>query len=380
MQLVLSEDQELISKTVADFIGERSPVSRFRTLRDTNDDTGYSKELWKEMAELGWVGISIPEEYGGAGLGLADLAIVLEGLGAQLAPEPFLSTVLLGVRALIRGGTKAQQSAWLSRVSAGEGILSLAYQERGSRYDLDVVETRAVVGENGFSLTGEKTLVLDGHIADSFLVSARTSGAERSSEGVSIFLVPSDAEGLTVTRQTRVDYRNSAVVSLSGVTIGSDSLVGELNQGVTLLEDVVDYATAGLCAEMVGGMQQAFKMTMEHVKGRKQFETVVGSFQALKHRAADVFIELELAKSATMACTRAIDEGAENAAKLVSLAKARCSDAYLLTANEGVQMFGGVGMTDEYDIGLYLKRARACELTFGDSSFHRNRWALLGGY
>ena len=380
MQLVLSEDQELISKTVGDFVEERSPVSRFRALRDSNDDTGYSKALWKEMAELGWVGISIPEEYGGAGMGLADLAIVLEGLGSRLAPEPFFSTVLLGGQMLIRGGTKDQQGTWLPGIAAGEKIISLAYQELGSRYDLNVVETRAEDINNGFSITGEKILVLDGHVSDGFLVVARTAGDSRSSEGISIFLVPSDADGLVVTRQTRVDFRNSAVVSLSGVFVQRNALVGELHRGATLLEDVVDYATAGLCSEMLGGMQQAFKLTMDHVKERKQFETAVGSFQALKHRAADIFIELELARSATMACTRAIDEESENSSKLVSLAKARCSDAYLLASNEGVQMFGGVGMTDEYDIGLYLKRARACELTFGDSSFHRNRWALLGGY
>jgi alkylation response protein AidB-like acyl-CoA dehydrogenase len=380
VQLVLTEDQELIAKTAADFVEEKSPVSRFRTLRDSGDPLGYSKELWTEMAELGWVGIPIGEEYGGAGMGLADLAIVLEALGRNLAPEPFISSVLLGARALTRAGSEAQQKAWLSGIASGEKLLTLAYQEANSRYDLHAVETRAEASGDGYCLTGEKVQVLDGHVADGFLVSARTVGGPRSTDGISVFLVPADAEGLSVTRQTRVDHRNAALLGLAGVRVGPDALVGESDRGAALLEDVIDYATAGLCAEMLGGMQQAFAMTLDHVKERKQFETVVGSFQALKHRAADVFIELELAKSATMAATRAIDEEAENTAALVSLAKARCSDAYVLVTNEAVQMFGGVGMTDEYDIGFYMKRARACELSFGDATYHRDRWARLGGY
>jgi acyl-CoA dehydrogenase len=377
MDLVLTEDQELIAKTAADFVREKSPLARMRALRDTNDATGFSRALWKQMAELGWVGIAFPESVGGAGLGFAELAVVLEQLGRALAPEPFLSTVLLGGQALLLGGSEAQQQAWLPRVCAGDALLALAHQEAKSRYDVHHVETRAERAGAGWRISGEKLQVLDGAVADALLIPARTSGGVADAAGISLFLVTKGAAGLTLTRQTRLDSRGAALVRLGGV---AGELVGAEGQAGALLERVVDRATVGLCAEMLGGMQQAFELTLEHLKTRKQFDVPIGSFQALKHRAADVFIELELAKSAVMAAARAVDEDDRELARLVSLAKAKCSDAYVLATNEGVQMFGGVGMTDEYDIGLYMKRARAAELTFGDAAHHRARWATLNGY
>jgi alkylation response protein AidB-like acyl-CoA dehydrogenase len=380
MDLIRTEDQELIAKTAGDFVKQRSPIARVRELRDTNDPVGFSRALWKEMAELGWVGIAFPEPVGGAGLGFAELAVVMEELGRTLAPEPFLSTVLLAGQTLRLSGDAAKQAAWLPRVCKGEAVLALAQQEARSRYDLAHVETRAEPAGAGFRLTGEKVQVLDGHVADALVVVARTAGGARDAAGLTLFLVPKDAAGLAVTRQSRVDGRNAALVRLDGVSVGADAVVGSAGAGHALLASAVDRATVGLCAEMLGGMQQAFALTLEHLKSRVQFGVPIGSFQALKHRAANVFIEIELAKSAVMAAARAVDAGDSDLAKLVSLAKARCSDAYLLAANEGVQMFGGVGTTDEYDIGFYLKRARAAELSFGDAAFHRARWATLSGY
>jgi alkylation response protein AidB-like acyl-CoA dehydrogenase len=377
MDLVLPEDQELIAKTAADFVKEKSPVARMRALRDANEPACFSRTLWKEMAELGWVGLAFPERFGGAGLGFAELAVVLEELGKTLAPEPFLGTVLMGGQALALGGSEAQQQSWLPRLCAGDAIVSLAHQEPRSRYDVHHVETRAERTDAGWKLTGEKTQVLDGHVADALLIPARTSGGAADAAGISLFLVTKGAAGLTATRQSRLDARGAALVKLAGV---AGELVGVEGQAGALLSRVIDRATIGLCAEMLGGMQQAFALTVEHLKTRKQFDVPIGSFQALKHRAADVFIELELARSVVMAAARAVDENAADLAKLASLAKAKCSDAYVLATNEGVQMFGGVGMTDEYDIGLYMKRARAAELTFGDAAFHRARWASLGGY
>jgi acyl-CoA dehydrogenase len=326
------------------------------------------------------VGIALPEAVGGAGLGFAELAVVLEELGRTLAPEPFLSTVLLAGQTLLLSGDAAKQAAWLPRICKGEAVLALAQQEARSRWDLAHVETRAEASGGGFRLTGEKLQVLDGHVADAFVVAARTAGGPRDAAGITLFLVPKGTAGLAVTRQSRVDGRNAAQVRLEGVSASADAVVGALGGGHALLAGAVDRATVGLCAEMLGGMEQAFALTVEHLKSRIQFGVPIGSFQALKHRAANVFIELELAKSAVMAAARAVDAGDPDLARLVSLAKARCSDAYLLAANEGVQMFGGVGMTDEYDIGFYLKRARAAELTFGDAAFHRARWATLSGY
>jgi acyl-CoA dehydrogenase len=380
MELVLTEDQELIAKTAADFVKQKSPIARVRELRDSGDAVGFSRALWKEMAELGWVGIAFPEEHGGAGLGFAELAVVLEELGRTLAPEPFLSTVLLAGQALLLSGDAAKSATWLPRVCKGEAVLALAQQEARSRYDLGAVETQAERVGAGFRLRGEKIQVLDGHVADALVVVARTAGGPRETQGLTLFLVPQGAAGLSVTRQARVDGRNAALVRLEGVSVGSDAVVGAVDAGHELLARVIDRATVGLSAEMLGGMQQAFALTVEHLKSRMQFGVPIGSFQALKHRAANVFIELELAKSALMAAARAVDGAEPDLARLVSLCKARCSDAYVLATNEGVQMFGGVGMTDEYDIGFYMKRARAAELTFGDAAFHRARWATLSGY
>ena len=380
MQLVLTEDQELLGKTAADFAAEHSPVARVRALRDAGDETGFSRKLWKEMAELGWVGVPFPESLGGAEMGLSELAVVLEALGRNLAPEPFLSTVLLGGQALLRAGSETQQKEWLEGVVAGEKFLALAQQERGSRFDLHRVATRAEKDGPGWRLRGEKIAVLDGGAADAFVVVARTAGAEDDREGIGLFLVPADAPGLRVERQQRVDSRNAASVHLEDCRVGADALLGDADQGLAVLEEVVDLGTAGLCAEMLGSMTEAFERTLDYLKNRIQFGVPIGSFQALKHRAANAFVEIELCRSSVMAAVRALDEGSSEAPKLVSLAKARCSDTAILVANEAVQMHGGIGMTDEHEIGFFLKRARVAELTLGDASWHRARWARLSGY
>ncbi len=380
MRLVLTEDQELLAKTAADFVAEHSPVSRVRQLRDANDSVGFSRPLWKQMAELGWVGIPFAEAVGGAGLGFAELAVVLEALGRGLAPEPFLSTVVLGGQALVLGGSDAQQEAWLPGVVQGDRLLALAHQERRSRYDLHHVSTRAARDGSGWRLSGEKLHVLDGHVADGILVAARTAGAEVEAEGITLFLVSPDAPGLEVVRQTRVDSRNAAVVRLDGVAASDADVVGAVDRGGELLERVVDRACVALCAELLGLMSEAFERTLTYLKQREQFGAVIGSFQALKHRAARLFIQVELSRTAVMAAARAIDEDHPDARRLVSLAKARCSDAAMQVCNEAIQMHGGIGMTDEHEIGFFLKRARAAELTFGDAAHHRDRWARLGRY
>jgi alkylation response protein AidB-like acyl-CoA dehydrogenase len=380
MQLVLTEDQELLAKTARDFVAERSPVSRVRALRDADDATGFSRALWKEMAELGWVGIPFAEVHGGAEMGLAELCVVMEALGRTLAPEPFLSTVLLGGQALLHGGSPAQQAEWLPKIVAGDVVVALATGEPRSRWDLCHVETRADVAGDGWRITGEKSQVLDGHVADLLLVPARTDGDVGDAAGVTIFAVRPDAAGVTIERQRRIDGRNAAQVRLEGVAASADDVVGAVDGGAPIVENAVARATVGLCAEMLGLMQEAFDRTLDYMKAREQFGVPIGSFQALKHRAAREFIAIELCRSAVMAAARAVDAGDDEAAKLVSLAKAQCSESAILVGNESVQMHGGIGMTDEHDIGFYLKRARAAELTFGDAAFHRRRWAELSGY
>ena len=380
MQLVLTEDQELLAKTAADFVADRSPVSRVRQLRDADDALGFSPALWKEMAGLGWTGIPFPEAYGGAGMGLAELAVVLEALGRTLAPEPFLASVLLGGQALLRGGSEAQKRAWLPRVCAGEAFLALAHEERGGRYDPWRVATRAERTPGGYRITGEKAQVLDGSPAHALVVVARSSGGEREREGLSLLLVPAGAQGLEIERQRRVDSRGAAIVRLREVAAPADALVGPEGAAADLLEEVLDLATAGLCAEMLGSAAEALARTLHYLKHRVQFGVPIGSFQALKHRAAQMFIEVELCRSATMAAVRALDAGSPDARALVSLAKARASETAMLVAHEAVQMHGGIGMTDEHEIGFYLKRARVAEQGFGDAAYHRDRWARLSGY
>jgi acyl-CoA dehydrogenase len=380
VELVLSEDQELLAKTATDFVRQHSPVSRVRALRDANDPVGFSRDVWKQMAELGWVGILIPEEYGGASMGLADLAVVLEALGRTLAPEPFLSTVLLAGQLLTHAGSDAQKQAWLPGIAAGEKILTVAYQEARSRYDLNRVTTKAEQQGQSWVLSGEKIQVLDGGAADALIVSARTSGSSNDTTGVTLFLIAKDTPGVRVTRQHRADCRATAIVSLDNVKIGQESVIGDIGAGWPILTHTVDRATVGLCAEMLGGMSYIFEATVEYLKTRQQFGVLIGTFQGLQHRASRLFMEIELARSSTMAAARAADADAADFQQLVSLAKARCSDAYVLAANEGVQMHGGIGMTDEHDAGFYLKRARAAEMTFGDAAWHRDRWAKLNGY
>ena len=379
MALVLTEDQELLAQTARDFVRTNSPVSRLRALRD-GQDMGFSPDMWQEMAQLGWAGILIPEEYGGAGMGLADLAVVLEAVGRNLAPEPFLSTVLLGGQLLADAGSPEQKQTWLPGIATGEKILALAYQEARSRYDLNRVSTQAAAEGDAWRLSGEKIQVLDGQNADALIVSARTAGEDNDPDGITLFLLAPDMPGVAIIPQTRVDNRAAALVTLDGVKVGAESVVGTVGQGFQTLSHIVDLATVGLCAEMLGGMSQIFDNTLAYLKTREQFGVVIGSFQSLKHRAAKVFMEIELCRSTVMAAANAADAGESDLALLVSLAKARCSDAFILATNEGVQMHGGIGMTDEHDAGLYMKRARAAEMTFGDAAWHRDRWARLQGY
>jgi acyl-CoA dehydrogenase len=382
MALVLTEEQQILQATAREFVAGKSSLARVRALRDEPDGDGFTPALWREMAQLGWAGIVLPEAYGGAGLGYLELMVVMEELGRALVPEPMLSSVLLGANAVLLGGSEAQRQAYLPGVAAGETRLALAYQEPGSRYDARRVETRAEPAGDGYRLSGTKTQVLDAPRADHLVVSARAVGTARASGDFALFVVPRAAPGLTVERQRRLDGRVTGLVTLADVSVGADALLGDVGQGGPVLARVLDRATVALTAEMLGGMQATLEMTLDYLKTRQQFGKPIGSFQALKHRAARLFIELELSRSIVMAAHQAVDDGKDDAqvARLASIAKARCSDAFMQIGNEGVQMHGGIGMTDEHDVGLFLKRARAAEIQFGDAAWHRNRVATLDGY
>jgi alkylation response protein AidB-like acyl-CoA dehydrogenase len=381
MQLSLTEDQTMLAKTASAFFAERSPVTRLRKLRDSKDERGYSKELYQQMAELGWTAIPFAEGDGGLGMGMASAIIVTEAMGRTLAAEPYVPSIALAGQVLALGGSASQRKTWLEPVIGGEQVLALAYEEATSRYDVTRVKTRAEpAADGGFRLNGTKQSVLGGALADGYIVSARTSGDEQARQGISLFYVPAGAPGLKVVRQYRIDSRNAALLELKDVAVPAQALIGERDRGAQLLEDAIDRATAALCGEMLGAMFEAFDRTLNYLKERKQFGVAIGSFQALKHRAAKLFIELELARSATLLAARALDENQADAKALVSVAKARCSDAYVLAANEAVQLHGGIGMTDEHEIGFFIKHARVCELTFGDAAHHRDRYARLHGY
>ncbi len=377
--LILSEDQELIRETARELVRAKSPVKEMRRLRDSRDADGFSRALWKEAVELGWAGIPFGEEFGGAGLGYAELGIVLEELGRTLAPTPMLSTVVLAGSAVQLAGSAAQREKILRGICDGSRILALAHQET-PRFTPVRTATRAEKSANGWRISGKKIFVLDGHVADTLVVVARVSGGENDRDGLGLFLVPATQKGVGTARTTVIDGRNAAQIEFAGVEIGPDEALGAPGGAADVLDAVFDRGAAALGSEMMGGIQEAFDRTLAYLKARDQFGVKIGSFQALKHRAADWFCEVELTRAIVLEALRAIDAGANDSARLVSAAKARASDTFILSGEEGVQMHGGIGMTDEEDIGLFLKRARAAEQTLGDGGYHRDRFAKLGGY
>jgi alkylation response protein AidB-like acyl-CoA dehydrogenase len=379
MQFALNEDQQILAGTAASFAKDSGGVARLRSLRDARDERAYSKDVLARMAEVGFMSIAFNEQDGGLGLGLASLVIVTEALGRVLAPEPLVPT-LLAAQTIALGGSDALKKELLEPALAGQSVIVLAQSERGARYDLHAVALNAERSRDGFVLGGDKLHVWGGWQADGYVVSARTSGRPNDLKGISLFYVPANAEGVSATAETRVDSQNAATVRFANVAVKTSSMIGAEGEGLAILERATERATVALCGEMLGGMSEAFERTLEYLKQRKQFGVAIGSFQALKHRTARLYVELELARTAVMAAARAIDEDSEEASALVSMAKARLSDAYCMVVNEAVQMHGGIGMTDEHEIGFFMKRARACEMTFGDAAYHRDRFATLTGY
>ena len=365
----------MLSRTAREFVARRAPAARLRTFRDSKDERGFSRELWAEMAELGWLGLQIPVEYDGLGLGFFDLCVVLEAAGRELMPEPFVSTLLLGTQALLLGGNEAQKRAILPAVAAGDAWVALAYEERGSAGDIHEVQTAARTIAGGFELSGEKLQVLDAHVAHHLVVSAKSEDGT-----VSLFLVDPKLPGVAVTRQHRIDGQNAAIVTLDRCRLSTDAVLGTPGEGAALLGRVLDHAAVGLSAHMLGASEQAFEDTLAYLKEREQFDAPIGSFQALQHRAVDLYTELALLRSAVLAAARAVDQQPEDLAKRSALANALASETFLHVAKEAIQMHGGIGVTDEHDIGFYIKRAQATYMTFGDPDQQRRRWAELHGY
>lgn len=379
MGLVLTEEQALLKQTAREFIEANSPVSELRRLRDTQDADGIDRKLWSQMVELGWAGVTFPEDLDGMELGWLEFGQLLEECGRTLTAQPLISSIALAGECIVRGGNDTQRKELLAPTIRGERLLALAHQE-GPHHDPFRIATTATPHGEGFRLDGSKTLVLDGHIADTLVVVARSDGATDARDGLCLFLVDASAPGVNIQRTVMIDGRNAAQIGFEGVEVGPDALLGTAGNGADILEPALDRATAGLCAEMLGTMTAAFEKTIEYLQTRQQFGVPIGSFQALKHRAAEMFVQLELTRAIVLDALTALDEGREDASLLVSCAKARCNDAIFLIGNEAVQMHGGIGVTDEEDIGLYLKRARVTQFTLGNSSHHRERFARLEGF
>ncbi|TPE59445.1 acyl-CoA dehydrogenase [Sandaracinobacter neustonicus] len=379
MALVLNDEQRMVKESADGFFAENAPVAQLRKLRDGADATGFDRGLWAKMAEMGFAGVAIPEQFGGAGLGMVAAGLIQEAIGRNLSLSPFLSSAVLSATAIGKGGSEEQKAALLPQIASGELIVALAADEK-ARHQPATISTRAEASGNGFRLTGGKPFVLDGHVADRLIVAARTSGAETDTAGITLFLVDPKAAGVSIARRSMVDSRNAADIGLDGVQVDGADVLGEIGGGFAILEAALDAGRACLAAELLGVSAQSFETTVDYLKQRDQFGVKIGTFQALQHRAAHLFCEIELARSVTLKALTALDEGDARAPLFVALAKAKTGDVAKLATNEAVQMHGGIGMTDEFDIGFYMKRARAAAETFGDAAFQGDRVAQLLDY
>ncbi|MDX1490162.1 MAG: acyl-CoA dehydrogenase family protein [Pseudohongiellaceae bacterium] len=379
MTMVLNEDQLMLKESAQSFCQSVVPVSAFRQLRDEKNPDGFSRDVWKQMVELGWAGMSIPEEFGGFGFGYGGLEVVLEETGRTLAASPLFSTAVLGATAVNLGGNQAQKETILPAVAQGELLLALAHEETPFHQPTRV-ETTATKDGDQYVLSGHKTFVLDGHVADKIIVVARTSGSTDDSDGISLFIIDKDSAGLSIKALSSVDSRNVSKIRLDKVSVGEEAVLGEIDKGYEILEKVLDVGRICLAAEMLGNAQQVFDCIIDYLKQREQFGVLIGSFQGLQHRAATMYSELELCRSVVRRAFAELDGEQKEVPRLASIAKAKLSEALGNISNEGVQMHGGIGMTDEFDIGFYMKRARVVQQYLGDDRFHRNRYAQLKGF
>ena len=379
MALVLNEEQQSLKDIAKEFLQKNAPVTHFREIRDTENELGYDQDLWKQMVDLGWSGILVPEEYGGFDFGMVGMGSIFEETGKMLTPSPLFSTGVLGASLIALGGNDKQKQTYLPQIVDGSITTALALEE-GNRHSPLSISTEAKKNGENYSITGDKTFVIDGHSSKLLIVAARTSGSEKDSSGITLFLIDPSANGVEVNKTSMVDSRNSANITLKNVTVSKDDILGEENNGAAILEEVLDRAQIAISAEMLGNASQAFDITLEYLKERKQFGAVIGSFQALQHRAAEMYSELELTKSSVIAACVAADEKSNDLRRMASLAKFKAGETNHLVTNEAVQMHGGVGVTDEYDVGLYLKRARVTEQIFGNSEYHLDRYATLSEY
>jgi len=379
MALVLTEEQSMLRDSARGLISDKAPVAHLRHLRDSRDATGFSRELWKTFAEMGFAGLLVPEDFGGSGLGCVEAGVVMEELGRTLTPSPFLSTAVLAATAIARAGADQQKKNYLPQIVAGDLIATLAVDETAKHHPEKTAMTAARAG-NSFKLGGAKTFVIDGHVAKLLIVAARSAGKPGDTNGLTLFLVDASTKGIRAERTPTVDTHNAARLTFEDVNVSADNVLGRIDAGWDVLEGVLNAGRAAVAAEMVGAGEEAFSRTVAYLRERKQFGRLIGEFQALQHRAAHLYCELEVTRSAVLKALQTLDDSFDRAGAIVSVAKARAGLSATLAVNEAVQMHGGIGMTDEFDIGLFMKRVRVGQELFGDANFHADRLARLNRY
>jgi alkylation response protein AidB-like acyl-CoA dehydrogenase len=378
MNFDLSDEQRLLVDTVSTFAKKQSPVTRLRALRE--DPIGWTRAVWAQMGELGLLGISLPEAVGGMGGTFVDAALILEHLGTTLVPEPLLAS-LVAAAPILRLGSAEQQARWLTPFAAGEASLALAWAEVQSRYDVADVATRAEKTAGGYRLSGAKRFVLNGHAADFIVVSARTSGAPRDPAGVSLFVVDPGTPGLAVQTVKTMDGHHAGMLTFTGAEVSADRLLGTEGGAAAALEEAMDVGAAGACAEGVGIMRTVLAMTTEYLRTREQFGVKIGSFQALQHRAVDMFVETELCKStAILAAVKVSDPDEVERKTAISAAKAQLAMGGRYVSQQSIQLHGGIGVTDEHDVSLYFKRMHILNTLFGDEEHHVARFGALPSF
>jgi alkylation response protein AidB-like acyl-CoA dehydrogenase len=371
MNFAFTEEQELLRETARRFLEEKVPSSRIRELMET--DEGYDPDLWTEIARLGWQGMAIPEAYGGAGYTFAEQAVLMEEMGRVLFPGPYLSTVVLAANVLLAGGSEEQKQQILPGIGAGERIVAVAFTEPEGRWDAEGIQIPAKRDGDEFTISGTKMFVVDGHVADTLIVAARTEEGADPTEGISLFLVPADAAGIERRRLETMDMtRKQAEVVIDDVRVPAGALIGPEGSGWSILSEALRLTVVALAAEQVGGAEKCLEMAVEYAKVRVQFGRPIGSFQAIKHKCADMLVQVESARSAAYYAARVAAAGSDELAEVAPLVKSYCSEAYFFCAAENIQVHGGIGFTWEHDAHLYFKRAKSSELLFGDPTYHRS--------
>ena len=378
MALILNEEQQLLKESAEGFFAEKAPVSQLRALRDNADETGFSQDLWAEMAEMGFAGLLVDEDNGGTDFGLVGAGIVAEAMAKTLAASPFLASSVIGASAVKAAGSDEQKTHWLRQIAAGEKIVTLAIDET-AHHGPENTALKSIASDGGYVLSGMKTFVCDGHVADTIFVLARTSGESGEKNGLSLFAVDKGAAGLIVDRTVMADSRNWAKITFEGVKVDASALIGSEGAALDAIEPALDNARIIIAAELLGIAQQCLEQTVGYLQERKQFGVVIGTFQGLQHRAAHLFSEIEVTRSAILKAMQVADAGGD-VRWFASLAKAKAAKTAELATNEAIQMHGGIGMTDEFDIGFYIKRARILQALLGDYNYHADRFAACSGY